>query len=114
MSTKAEVVILNLGNRKNEGGKSAVQLSSELQKIMLKVKGDFISEDGREVDYKALKLSEVFQTAFVSKARQLQLVDMKTLERDEKIAFCINILPVYREMVLNFPGARLGSGWGEG
>ena len=108
MSTKAEVVILNLGNCKNEEGKSAVQLSSELQKIMLKVKGDFISEDGREVDYKTLKSSEVFQTAFVSKTRQLQMVDMKTLERDEKIAFCINILPVYREIWFQ---TSLGRGW---
>ena len=91
MSADAAVRVLNLGNYDNEPSISALRLSSELQKLMLRMKGSFISEDGRNVNYKVLKGSEMFQR-YLTEARKLQAADMKELSREERMAFCISIL----------------------
>lgn len=82
--------VLNAGGQLQENLISAVDLSKELQKLMLKVKGSFITEEGRAVDYTALKKSELFQE-YVDRTQALQAVDLGSLERMEKIAFFLSI-----------------------
>ena len=86
-----EIKILNSGKLDSKMSASALELSLELQKLMMQMKSGFMSEDGRGVDYKALTTSEVFQK-YVTKTRQLQDVKLATLEKEEKIAFFLNIL----------------------
>ena len=86
-----EIKILNSGKLDSKMSASALELSLELQKLMMQMKSGFMSEDGRGVDYKALTTSEVFQK-YVAKTRQLQDVKLATLEKEEKIAFFLNIL----------------------
>ena len=85
------VNVLNTGQLDKKDIISAVELSLELQKLMLGMKGSFMSEDGRSVDYKALRTSEVFQK-YVGRTKLLQEVDIATLPTREKIAFFLNIL----------------------
>ena len=82
--------VLNAGGQLQENLISAVDLSKELQKLMLKIKGSFITEEGRAVDYTALKKSELFQE-YVDRTQALQAVDLGSLERMEKIAFFLSI-----------------------
>ena len=86
----SEVRILNAGEQPQESLLSAVELSKELQKLMLKIKGNFISEEGRAVDYNALKESDLFRE-YVDRTKALKAVDLDSLERTEKIAFFLSI-----------------------
>ena len=86
-----EVHILNAGGNSHEDLLSAVDLSKELQKLMLKIKGRFISEDGHTVDYNALKESDLFKE-YVKMTAALTQVNLTSLERTEKTAFFLSIL----------------------
>jgi len=90
MAAASEVQILNTGESPQENLLSAVELSKELQKLMLKMKGNFISEEGRAVDYSALKESDLFKE-YLERTKSLKAVDLGSLERTEKIAFFLNI-----------------------
>ncbi|KAL9979374.1 hypothetical protein ACROYT_G017028 [Oculina patagonica] len=90
MSAMNDARVLNAGGQLQENLASAVDLSKELQKLMLKIKGSFITEEGRAVDYTALKKSELFQE-YVDRTQALQAVNLGSLERTEKIAFFLNI-----------------------
>ena len=83
--------VLNAGERPQESLLTAVELSKELQKLMLKIKGSFISEEGRAVDYSALSESDLFKE-YVERTKALKEVDLGSLERLEKIAFFLSIL----------------------
>ena len=95
MAAASNVQILNAGEetkeRPRESLVSAVELSKELQKLMLKMKGTFITEEGRAVDYTALKDSDLFRE-YVEITKALKQVDLGSLERTEKIAFFLSIL----------------------
>ena len=93
MAAASEVGILNSGEYPPENLLSAVELSKELQKLMLKIKGNFISEEGRAVDYNALKESDLFRE-YVERTKALKAVDLRSLERKEKIAFFLSIFYV--------------------
>ena len=90
MAAASEVQILNTGESPQENLLSAVELSKELQKLMLKMKGNFISEEGRAVDYSALKESDLFKE-YLERTKSLKAVDLGSLERTEKIAFFLSI-----------------------
>jgi len=85
-----EVAILNSGDSSLQSLPSAVELSRQLQKLMLNIKGNFISHEGHEVDYAALKDSDLFRE-YVEKTKILKVVDLGSLERKEKIAFFLSI-----------------------
>lgn len=95
MAAASNVQILNDGEETKERPRgsllSAVELSKELQKLMLKIKGTFITEEGRAVDYKALKDSGLFRE-YVEMTKALKQVDLGCLESTEKIAFFLSIL----------------------
>lgn len=70
---------------------SAVELSKLLQKLMLNMKGSFMSDDGRGVDYSALRNSELF-VKYSNFACDLREIAVWEMTEDEKKAFFISIL----------------------
>lgn len=89
-ATKDGARILNADEGLQESLVSAVDLSKELQKLMLKIEGSFITEEGRAVDYTALKESDLFRE-YVVRTQALKVVNLGSLERTEKIAFFLSI-----------------------
>lgn len=81
---------MNAGGQLQESSLSALDLSKELQRLMLKIKGSFITEEGRAVDYNALKESDLFQE-YVDRTKALKAVNLRSLEQTEKIAFFLSI-----------------------
>ncbi|XP_077979261.1 uncharacterized protein LOC144434637 [Glandiceps talaboti] len=68
----------------------AVSVSQQLQKSMLRMKGEFMSENGTGVDYKALKTSDIF-TAYKIMTQDLIDVNLDSFNRTQKMVFFINI-----------------------
>ena len=66
-------------------------ISARLQKLMLKIKGDFMTEKGRAVDYSALRSSDMF-ARYTKECTMLHGVDLGSLGDEEKIAFFISII----------------------
>ncbi|XP_050410377.1 uncharacterized protein LOC126824957 [Patella vulgata] len=90
MEAKTEVVVYNSEKPSIQTAISAVDLSKKLQKSMLRLKGEFMSEDGKGVAYPKLKTSPLFKE-YKEDACLLQTIDLNTLSEDEKIPFFINI-----------------------
>jgi len=82
--------VLNAGGQLQENSLSALDLSKDLQRLMLKIKGSFITEEGRAVDYSALKESDLFQE-YVDRTKALKAVNLGNLDQAEKIAFFLSI-----------------------
>jgi len=82
--------VLNAGGQLQENSLSALDLSKDLQRLMLKIKGSFITEEGRAVDYSALKESDLFQE-YVDRTKALKAVNLENLKQAEKIAFFLSI-----------------------
>ncbi|KAH3857774.1 uncharacterized protein LOC127871497 [Dreissena polymorpha] len=83
--------VLNTKHHHDSSKKSAIELSKQMQKIMLKLKGEFIQEDGKGVNYAGMKDSALFQDYIDNVAPQLQHVDLDNITEYEKKAFFINI-----------------------
>ncbi|KAK3803861.1 hypothetical protein RRG08_029453 [Elysia crispata] len=77
--------------------KSANQLGELLRKMILKLYSIYLSEDGKQVDYKGIKTSDEFR-AYTQMTRELIRIDIKSAPREEKIAFFINI---YNALVIH-------------
>jgi hypothetical protein len=69
----------------------AVEVSAELRKIILRLYGQHLSEDGRKVNYKALARDPQFQT-YVESTAELQRVKVGPdhMNREESLCFWIN------------------------
>ena len=70
-----------------------VEVAESLKKEMLRVKAQFISRDGKSVDYDRLKNSLIFKD-YVSNCQQLYHLDLTKLSLMEKKAFFISILVI--------------------
>ena len=70
-----------------------IGLSRKLQQTMLQMKGEFMSADGKGVDYGSLSTSEVF-TQYLQLAEELDGTDISQLSEAERKAFFISILCV--------------------
>lgn len=90
MSATEGEEVLNAGEQTQKSEVSAVELSKRLQKLMLKIEGSFITEEGRAVDYNALKDSALFKE-YVEGTQALKTVNLESLDGAEKIAFFLNI-----------------------
>ncbi|XP_030198445.1 uncharacterized protein zgc:152951 isoform X2 [Gadus morhua] len=75
----------------------AAELSSIMREIVLKLFSDHLSADGKRVDYKAMKVSPLFER-YCDMAVQLQRVELASLTREEKLAFFIN---TYNALVIH-------------
>ena len=92
MSSKLHVLNAAASDGRSGGRRPPGALARELQKTMLKLKGQFMSEDGREVRYAQLWSSQLFQD-YKEVARQLRNCDLSALEDEgERKAFFISIL----------------------
>lgn len=68
-----------------------VEVAARLQRQMLQMKAEFISNDGMSVDYDSLRNSDTFKH-YVSISQQLHHLDLTKLSLMEKKAFFISIL----------------------
>lgn len=66
-------------------------VSARLQRLMLEIKGEFMSEEGKVVDYSALRNSELF-TKYIQESLKLSSVNLEALADEERMAFFISIL----------------------
>ncbi|EDO40320.1 predicted protein [Nematostella vectensis] len=74
--TNKLIRILNDEETKEPGAiLQALELSRQMQRLILKMKGDFMDSDGKGVDYNSLKGSALFQD-YIRKARELKFVDL--------------------------------------
>ncbi|XP_043928080.1 uncharacterized protein LOC122802493 isoform X3 [Protopterus annectens] len=81
----------------NQLNAEAAHLVEALRQLMLKLYADHLSDDGKTVDYKAMRNSEAFES-YCELAVLLQQVDLKSLTKEEKLAFFIN---VYNALVIH-------------
>ena len=68
-------------------------VAKQLQSLMLRLKGEFMAEDGRGVNYAGLRESELFKE-YQLKSRELKSVDVGMLDVAEKKCFFISIHPL--------------------
>ncbi len=73
---------------------SAEQLGLELQRCMLSLKGQFLAEDGRGVDYQLLRDSAEFQE-YCGIAVRLNTVRLSEQSEIERKSFFISILIIH-------------------
>jgi hypothetical protein len=70
--------------------RSPSQVSESLRQIILRLYDKHLASDGKALNYKALKQDPVFKT-YVNSTAELQKVDVVSLNREERMAFFINI-----------------------
>ncbi|KAL7881774.1 hypothetical protein AOLI_G00086220 [Acnodon oligacanthus] len=83
----------------------ASELSEALRNLILKLYSDYLSTDGKSVDYKAMSRSSCFKR-YCELSVQLQCMELLSLSREEKLAFFINIynaLVIHGNLRLGFP-----------
>lgn len=66
-------------------------LANELQRTMLRMRGEYMSSNGKGVDYAALKESHLF-SHYLQLARELAACNISELSEEEQKAFFISIL----------------------
>nr|XP_039267870.1 uncharacterized protein LOC120342896 isoform X1 [Styela clava] len=85
----------------------ASELAVLLRKQILKLYGEFLSSDGKCVDYDGIKESDLFKE-FGNLTGQLQRVNLDNMSREEKLAFFINIynaLVIHGNVEVGFPSS---------
>lgn len=95
---------LNAGQTATCNPLQAAELSSILREMILQLFSEHLSPDGKCVDYKAMSLSPAFQR-YCDLAVRLQRVELRSLSREEKLAFFIN---TYNALVIH-GNLRLGA-----
>ena len=68
----------------------ATTVANDLRKRILELYGSFLNADGTYVDYEGMKESEKFEE-YKAVAAELQRCDPRLLNRDDRMAFFINI-----------------------
>ncbi|RUS81942.1 hypothetical protein EGW08_010287 [Elysia chlorotica] len=90
MASTDGVQVMNKGTLKGATPISGVELSRKLQKTLLRLKGKFMSDDGKDVDYVNMKKSPEFEQ-YLKEAMELQKVDLSNMDEKEKKVFFINV-----------------------
>lgn len=85
-----DIKILNESFKERQCTKPALDVSKDLQKLMLRLRSEFITEDGKSVDYVQLKKSALF-SQYEKQARDISNIDLTMLNEEEKCAFFINV-----------------------
>jgi len=68
-----------------------LKLANQIQRTMLKLKGDHIKEDGRGIDYEALRQSEQFREYCLLVTNLNSLTDLHNLDEAQRKCFFINL-----------------------
>ena len=93
-------------------GNSEEKLVSLMRKTMLRLKGEFMREDGSSVDYAGIRQSDLFKE-YVGLAKELDNCSVLNLSVDERKAFFINIYntlvihALVENLLSSFPGGSL-------
>ncbi|OWF49707.1 hypothetical protein KP79_PYT18656 [Mizuhopecten yessoensis] len=89
---KEDIMILNPDPppKQETGNVSATKLSQQLQKLMLRMKGECMQEDGKGVDYSKLKDSPSFKE-YKQEVAQLHEVELSELTDTQTKVFFINL-----------------------
>ena len=90
-------IALNTDQVNNCAQRKAEDVAEDLRKLILQIFAAFLSPDGKSVNYKGIKESQMFEN-YKAMARELQRVDLKELSREAKLAFFINI---YNALVIH-------------
>ena len=92
MSSSSKVRILNqdVGVAPQATPRPPSDLALELQRTMLQMKGEFITKDGKGVNYELLTHSELFKR-YQGLTSELEQCDPSQLDEDERKAFFISI-----------------------
>ena len=83
--------VLNVAGAGTSARRSPSEVALALQRTMLRLKGKFMSSDGKGVDYGALVRSEMF-SQYQQLAIELIECDISALAQQERKAFFISIL----------------------
>jgi len=83
--------VLNSKTLTDTSPRSAVEISKKMQKTMLKLKGEYMTADGKSVDYQKVKGSQLFKEYCNEMAPQLHYVNLDNISENEKKAFFINV-----------------------
>jgi len=70
--------------------RDATTVANDLRKRILELYGSFLNADGTYVDYEGMKESEKFEE-YKAVAAELQRCDPRLLDRDDRMAFFINV-----------------------
>ncbi|KAL9968655.1 hypothetical protein ACROYT_G020770 [Oculina patagonica] len=92
-----ESTALNSGMSSMCEPRPAPQVAEELRRLILKLYSQFLSKDGKGVDYAAMAQSKEF-LAYVKHTAELQRVKLEGMTREETLAFFINI---YNALVIH-------------
>ena len=89
--------VLNAAGSRPRGDvarRKPIELALELQRTMLRMRGEFMDSEGRGVDYERLHKSALF-LEYVGLCGELTECDVASMEEVERKAFFISILIVY-------------------
>jgi len=73
--------------------KPATEVAEQLRKLILALYDEFLSEDGKEVDYEGLANSDGWKR-YLQKAAELQRADLSVLNREEKVIVIVIFQPL--------------------
>lgn len=90
-TSKPRILNQNVGVAPPATPRPPSDLALELQRTMLQMKGEYMIEDGKAVDYEKLTHSELFKH-YQSLTAELVNCDPSQLDEDERKAFFISIL----------------------
>lgn len=107
MSSSSKLRILNLGVgvASSATPRPPSDIALELQRTMLQMKGEYMTEDGKGVNYDMLMHSELFDR-YQCLTRELNQCSLSHLDEDERKAFFISIL---NDLVIPIPRHHLCS-----
>jgi glutaredoxin len=88
---------LNAGSVSQCEPESPEATANGLRRLVLAIYEEFLSEDGRHVDYTGIAQSEAF-VRYKARARELQRLDLSPMTRNEKLSFFVN---VYNALVIH-------------
>jgi len=92
-----ESTALNSGMSSVCEPRPAPQVAEELRRLILNLYSQFLSKDGKGVDYAAMGQSKEFK-AYIKHTAELQRVKLEGMTREETLAFFINI---YNALVIH-------------
>lgn len=84
-------ILNNTTLEKDQETRNAQEIAKNLQRSMLRMKGDHMTSDGRGVDYSSLSTSDAF-AEYTKMAAELVHCDCSSLNEEERKAFFISIL----------------------
>lgn len=87
-------------------GTAAVKASAKIRKLLMRLQGKFMSEDGTKIDYVGVRTSELYPD-FLKEVDGLVHVNPASITTDERKAFFLNVYHVLTIHALTLYGKRV-------